>query len=193
MESRGGGVAQQSQQQLHNHRHNHHLATTPQNNAQGTSLSSSSPSEALPEEELRCNIQMKVNTVFKKAPGAPKRFKSSYVHFFTHFVEKKKLQVGPDGLPIKLDISSVSKECSQAWKTLPVEQRKYWDFVSEQEKQEYMKQSEAYQGPWRIATNKVKKKKDGAPKRSPSAFFLFANVKRPVIKAKYPGKKSYAP
>ena len=40
----------------------------------------------------------KVNTVYKKAPGAPKRFKSSYVHFFTDFVEKKKQQLGPDGL-----------------------------------------------------------------------------------------------
>ena len=40
----------------------------------------------------------RLNTVYKKAPGAPKRFKSSYVHFFTNFVEKKKRQVGPDGL-----------------------------------------------------------------------------------------------
>mmetsp|Transcript_11213 Transcript_11213/g.20523 ORF Transcript_11213/g.20523 Transcript_11213/m.20523 type:complete len:520 (+) Transcript_11213:84-1643(+) len=129
---------------------------------------------------------MKVDTVYKKAPGAPKRFKSSYVHFFTLFMEKKKQQLGPDGLPMKLDISSVSKECSQAWKVLPAEERKYWDCVSEQEKQEYIKQKEAYEGPWRIATNKVKKKKDGAPKRSPSAFFLFANATRPVIKAKSP-------
>lgn len=37
-------------------------------------------------------------TVYKKAPGAPKRFKSSYVHFFTNFVQKKKGQLGPDGL-----------------------------------------------------------------------------------------------
>jgi hypothetical protein len=36
-------------------------------------------------------------TVYKKAPGAPKRFKSSYVHFFTHFIEKKKHELGPDG------------------------------------------------------------------------------------------------
>jgi hypothetical protein len=36
-------------------------------------------------------------TVYKKAPGAPKRFKSSYVHFFTHYIEKKKHELGPDG------------------------------------------------------------------------------------------------
>jgi len=32
----------------------------------------------------------------------------------------------------------------------------------------------------------VKEKKDGAPKRSPSAFFLFVKSKRPLIKDKYP-------
>lgn len=36
-------------------------------------------------------------TVYKKAPGAPKRFKSSYVHFFTHFIDQKKQELGPDG------------------------------------------------------------------------------------------------
>lgn len=35
-------------------------------------------------------------TVYKKAPGAPKRFKSSYVHFFTHYIEKKKHEPGPE-------------------------------------------------------------------------------------------------
>lgn len=51
-----------------------------------------------------------------------------------------------------------------------------------------MEQKAAYDGPWRIATNKVKKKKkdEGAPKRSPSAFFLFANVTRPLIKEDNP-------
>lgn len=36
-------------------------------------------------------------TVYKKAPGAPKRFKSSYVHFFTHYIDQKKNELGPDG------------------------------------------------------------------------------------------------
>lgn len=60
--------------------------------------------------------------------------------------------------PIKLDIPSVSKECSQAWKSLPKEQRKYWDYVSNKEKEEYKKQAETYDGPWRVATNKLKKR-----------------------------------
>jgi hypothetical protein len=37
-------------------------------------------------------------TVYKKAPDAPKRFRSSYVHFFMDFLGKKKKELGPDGL-----------------------------------------------------------------------------------------------
>jgi hypothetical protein len=36
-------------------------------------------------------------TVYKKAPGAPKRFKSSYVLFYSDFLNRKKNEVGPDG------------------------------------------------------------------------------------------------
>lgn len=36
-------------------------------------------------------------TVYKKAPGAPKRFKSSYVLFYSDFLNRKKHDVGLDG------------------------------------------------------------------------------------------------
>jgi hypothetical protein len=175
------------------------------------------------------------------------------VHFFTHFVDQKKQELGPDGevclvikcfgkrqdscqlsaqshilycscvcfwnnQPIKMDVAAVSKECSQIWKSMPPEQRQYWDNQSDMEKQSYFEQKAAYQGPWRIATKKVKKmvcalalrlfdysfelfgpnliqisavcpmQKVGAPKRSPSAFFLFVNANRPLLKERYPGK-----
>lgn len=88
--------------------------------------------------------------------------------------------------PVKLDIGAVSKECSNVWKNLPDQEKKYWEYVMEKEKEEYNKQKDSYQGPWRIATDKVKKKEPGAPKRSPSAFFLFVNQKRMELKSKYP-------
>ena len=59
---------------------------------------------------------------------------------------------------MKISISDVSKEASRAWKSLPAEQRQYWDYVSNQEKEEYIRQKAAYKGPWRVATGKVKKK-----------------------------------
>lgn len=140
-----------------------------------------------PQPDLRTpHGKTKVNTVYKKAPGAPKRWKSSYVHFFTNYIEKKKSVVGEDGLPVKFDIAVVSREASQAWKVLPEQEKKYWQYVSEKEKEEYNAKRDAYDGPWKIATNKVKKKTPGAPKRSPSAFFLFVNNRRNDLKAKYP-------
>ena len=51
-----------------------------------------------PQNDYSLSSQAKGDTVYKKAPGAPKRFKSSYVHFFTDFVERAKKQLGPDGL-----------------------------------------------------------------------------------------------
>jgi len=86
-----------------------------------------------PQNDYSLSSQAKGDTVYKKAPGAPKRFKSSYVHFFTDFVERAKKQLGPDGLPLKFDLSTVSKESSHAWKSLSSDQRKYWNYISEQE------------------------------------------------------------
>ena len=43
------------------------------------------------------NAPTPTRIVYKKAPGAPKRFKSSYVLFFTDYIEKKKHEIGPDG------------------------------------------------------------------------------------------------
>ena len=45
----------------------------------------------------RNNAPTPTRIVYKKAPGAPKRFKSSYVLFFTDYIEKKKHEIGPDG------------------------------------------------------------------------------------------------
>jgi hypothetical protein len=57
-----------------------------------------------------------------------------------------------------MDVAAVSKECSQIWKSMPSDQRQYWDDLSAREKRGYNELKAAYQGPWRIATKKVKKK-----------------------------------
>lgn len=60
--------------------------------------------------------------------------------------------------PIKMDVAAVSKECSQLWKSMSPDQKQHWDQLSEMDKRGYNEQKAAYQGPWRIATKKVKKK-----------------------------------
>lgn len=49
-------------------------------------------------DEPQPDPRHRTDVVYKKCPGAPKRYRNSYVHFFTHFVEQKKRQLGPDGL-----------------------------------------------------------------------------------------------
>ena len=54
-------------------------------------------------------------TVYKKAPDAPKRFRSSYVHFFMDFLEKKRQTPGLDGLVswgVVTSTSSYSLRCA---------------------------------------------------------------------------------
>lgn len=126
----------------------------------------------------------KHNLVFKKAPGAPKRFKSSYVHFFNHFIEGKKKEIGPDGLPLKIKIAELSAACSKIWKHVSPEDKKYWEGVSNKDKEEYLKKKDDYKGPWRVA--KGKKKDPNAPKRAPSAFLLFVKDRRLRLKEEYP-------
>jgi HMG (high mobility group) box len=61
------------------------------------------------------------NAKFKKAPGAPRRFKSAYMFFST---EKHKSIRQDHGK--KLQTTEVAKMVSQAWKDLPPEEREEW-------------------------------------------------------------------
>lgn len=48
-------------------------------------------------EEKQAAKKKIVGYVYKKAPGAPKRWRSSYIHFFTDFVERRKRLQRKDG------------------------------------------------------------------------------------------------
>ena len=52
----------------------------------------------LQQEQKQAAKKKIVGYAYKKAPGAPKRWKSSYIYFFTDFVERKKRLVGNDGI-----------------------------------------------------------------------------------------------
>lgn len=121
----------------------------------------------------------------KKAPQAPKRFKSSYILFFIHVQEKikKSLPVGQASAP------QVSKRASEMWKTLSAEDRLHWDNEAAKEKQRYLAEKEVYTGPWQVPQRRAKKDPT-APKRNPSAFLLFSLTKRKELKGKNPDLKN---
>lgn len=136
-----------------------------------------------PKKNVCLRVKKKEN--LKKAPGAPKRFKSSYILFFMHVQEriKKSLPLGTSSAP------AVSKRASQMWKALPSKEREHWDNEAAKEKQRYLEEKEAYTGPWQVP-NKRAKKDPSAPRRNPSAFLLFSIKKRKELKEQNPDLKN---
>lgn len=121
----------------------------------------------------------------RKAPGAPKRFKSSYILFFMSVQKdiKNSLPQGQSNAP------TVSKVVSKLWKNLPTEKREHWDKEAEKEKIRYQMEKVAYKGPWTVPKERAKKD-PCAPRRNPSAFLLFSKYKRNELKGLCPGLKN---
>jgi hypothetical protein len=121
----------------------------------------------------------------KKAPGAPKRFKSSYILFFMHVQKKIKEELPPGSHTAPV----VSKKASAMWRKLSATERQHWDNQAEMEKKRYLAEKETYKGPWEVP-NKRAKKDPTAPRRNPSAFLLYSKKKRQEIKKENPHLKT---
>lgn len=120
----------------------------------------------------------------RKAPNAPKRFKSSYICFFM----AKQAQIQEE-LGDKASVSSVSKRSAELWKDLPADERAHWEEVAAKDKQRYMNEKASYTGPWQVPW-KRSRKDPSAPKRPMSAFLYYSQGKRSEIKANNPGMKN---
>lgn len=69
---------------------------------------------------------------FRKAPGAPKRFKSPYILFSISRMEGYRKEMGS-----KTKVTSISKLVSDEWKALPTEERKKWEERARLDKERY--------------------------------------------------------
>jgi len=136
------------------------------------------------EDSLSATNKKKAKSPLRKAPQAPKRFKSSYILFFMHVQEKIKAELNG-----KAPAPAVSKKASELWKALSLKDRQYWANEAVKEKERYMTEKAAYTGPWQVP-NKRAKKDPNAPKRNPSAFLLFSQDKRKELKNLNPGMKN---
>lgn len=81
----------------------------------------------------------------RKAPQAPKRFKSSYICFFMAKQPEIKDELGD-----KATVTEISKRSAQMWRNLPAEERAHWDDVAAKDKQRYMVEKASYSGPWQV-------------------------------------------
>jgi hypothetical protein len=121
---------------------------------------------------------------FRKAPGAPKRFKSPYILFSIARMDKLRKEMGS-----KTKVTSISKLVSDEWKALSEEERKIWEEHARQDKERYNAEKSLYTGPWQVPS-KRSRKDPSAPKRPMSAFLFYSQGKRQELKEQNPMLKN---
>jgi len=136
--------------------------------------------DALPEVSPKKTKKKRDSTTLRKAPQAPKRFKSSYICFFMAKQPEIKEELGD-----KASVTEVSKRSAEMWRNLPADERAHWDDVAAKDKQRYMVEKATYTGPWQVPWKRAKKD-PSAPKRPMSAFLYFSQDKRRQIKEENP-------
>jgi len=89
---------------------------------------------------------------YKKAPQAPRRFKSPYIFYSTtkHKEIRAELMMHMEEGGPKLNTPEVAKLVSKAWKALSKEERQKWDDLATQDRERYEKEKLAYTGPWKV-------------------------------------------
>lgn len=123
---------------------------------------------------------------YKKAPQAPRRFKSSYMFFSTEKHRSIRQELAEKGEIDKLSTTDVAKLVSQAWRDLSNEERDVWEDMARKDKARYEMEKSMYTGPWKVPAKKRSQKDPNAPKRPMSAFLSFSNSKRAYVKEKHP-------
>lgn len=126
----------------------------------------------------------KKDVKYRKAPQAPKRFKSAFIFFSTAKHPEIRKRLGEKGTNEKT--TNVAKLVSEEWKNLSATERDYWEEKARQDKARYEVEKTMYTGPWKVPAKKRYQKDPDAPKRPMSAFLSFSNSKRALIKAQHP-------
>eukprot|EP01040_Poterioochromonas_malhamensis_P011768 gene11768-12840_t len=130
------------------------------------------------------NNSLRKRRLMKKAPDAPKRFKSAYICFVTDKMDDVK-----KSLPADMKVTEIMKTLAYMWKNLPPLERLEYEKIAEADKSRYFEEMAHYSGPLQVP-NKRQKKPPGAPKRAMSAFLSFSQQMRPQIRAMYPELKN---
>lgn len=120
----------------------------------------------------------------KKCPDAPKRFRSAYICFLSENLEKAK-----SNIPNDAKVTDVMKELANNWRSLPQEEKNYYEIMAQEDKIRYYEELSNYTGPMKIP-NKRKRQEDGHPKRAMSAFLSFSQEVRCQIRNEFPNLKN---
>jgi hypothetical protein len=88
---------------------------------------------------------------FRKAPQAPRRFRSPYILFSMSRMEEYKRGKGTT------NVTAISRLVAGEWKALSPVDRKNWDQVADQDKARYNAEKSLYTGPWQVPSKRSKK------------------------------------
>ena len=88
---------------------------------------------------------------YRKAPQAPRRFKSPYILFSISKMAEYKSAAD------NVQVTSVSRRIAEEWKALPDEERKKWDQIALQDKLRYNAEKRLYTGPWHVPSKRSRK------------------------------------
>ncbi|MBN3297527.1 high mobility group protein B1a [Amia ocellicauda] len=117
----------------------------------------------------------------KGDPKKPRGKMSSYAYFVQTCREEHKKK-HPDA---SVNFSDFSKKCSERWKTMSAKEKGKFEDLAKLDKVRYEREMKSYIPP---KGEKKKRTKDpNAPKRPPSAFFIFCADFRPKVKGESPG------
>ncbi|XP_073518590.1 high mobility group protein B1 [Phyllobates terribilis] len=117
----------------------------------------------------------------KGDPKKPRGKMSSYAYFVQTCREEHKKK-HPDA---SVNFAEFSKKCSERWKTMSAKEKGKFEDMAKADKVRYETEMKVYMPP--KGESKKKFKDPNAPKRPPSAFFLFCSDFRPKIKGEHPG------
>ncbi|XP_053176453.1 high mobility group protein B1b [Scomber japonicus] len=116
-----------------------------------------------------------------KDPKKPRGKMSSYAYFVqTCREEHKKKHPGAS-----VNFAEFSKKCSERWKTMSPKEKGKFEDMAKLDKVRYEREMKNYTPP--MGQKKKRFKDPNAPKRPPSAFFLFCADFRSKVKGEYPG------
>ncbi|TWW74607.1 high mobility group-T protein-like [Takifugu flavidus] len=114
--------------------------------------------------------------------GKPRGKMSSYA-FFVQTCREEHKKKHPDA---SVNFSEFSRKCSERWKTMSVKEKGKFEDLAKQDKVRYDREMMDYV-PAKGGKKKKKFKDPNAPKRPPSAFFIFCSEFRPKVKGEHPG------
>jgi hypothetical protein len=148
----------------------------------------------------------------KKAPGAPRRFKSAFIFFSIQKHCEIRERMGEQSAKAKVcnhmtlelytilstsfctnflmctqktaQTTNVAKLVSEAWKDLTPAERAPFDELARKDKARFEIEKRMYSGPWKVSAEKIRDPE--APKRPCSAFLSFCNHMRDNVKKRFP-------